>query len=76
MTTLLSRDEEVDLARRIEAGLLAREALDRPIDVAPDLVRDLRDLAARGDAAWERFHLANLGLVRPCPWRRSPARPC
>ncbi|HEX2858014.1 MAG TPA: sigma-70 family RNA polymerase sigma factor [Propionibacteriaceae bacterium] len=63
MTTLLSHDDEVELARRIEAGLLAREALDHPTILTPDLVRDLRQLVASGDAAWERFHLANLGLV-------------
>ncbi len=64
MTTLLSRADEVELARRIEAGLLAREALDHPTTLTPDLVRELRQLVAYGDAAWERFHLANLGLVR------------
>lgn len=64
---LLDAEHEAVLARRIEAGLLAREALER--GVAPDggplpASRDeLHHLVREGQQAWERFHASNIGLV-------------
>lgn len=63
MTTLLSRSDEIDLARRIEAGVLARAQLEECPSPDPELGCDLGELVARGQEAWERFYLANLGLV-------------
>ena len=63
MTTLLTRTDEVNLARRIEAGVLARAELAANPALTPDAARDLGDLVTAGQQAWERFHLANLGLV-------------
>lgn len=57
--------EELVLARRIEAGVLAREALDHP-DGYPELgagEAELRALVAEGEAARDRFVTANLRLA-------------
>ncbi|WP_281690253.1 sigma-70 family RNA polymerase sigma factor [Pseudonocardia thermophila] len=59
---LLSAADEVRLAREIEAGLLAEEAVvigGRP----PEVMRDLRELAERGRRAFAEFVCANLRLV-------------
>ncbi len=56
----LSPAEEVDLARTVEAGVLAAEALTYGIQATPD---ELAALARAGQAARERFLLANHGLV-------------
>jgi RNA polymerase primary sigma factor len=63
---LLTAAEEVDLAKRIEAGLLAAEQLSRPPDEFPisaTAARDLQWLAHDGQRA--KIHLleANLRLV-------------
>ena len=59
---LLSAEEEVDLARRMEVGLFAAERLARG-DADPALTRELTWLARYGDLAKTRFIEANLRLV-------------
>ncbi len=59
----LSADEELELARRIEAGVLAADALARPVPPAGADEAGLTELVAIGNAARDRFVLANLGLV-------------
>lgn len=61
---LLTSDEEVELARRIEAGLLARERRDlMSPDTDTEYVTELRVLEDEGVAAKQRFVRANLRLV-------------
>jgi RNA polymerase sigma factor (sigma-70 family) len=69
-TALLSAEEEVELARRIEAGLYARAILDGEITkevrgTKPFRVtrKELEELARIGDEAMNRFVTANLRLV-------------
>ncbi len=60
---LLTPAEEATLARAIEAGVVAQHALDtgwRPCDAT---TADLLSVAQTGRDAWDRFILANLGLV-------------
>ncbi len=62
-TPLLSAAEERSLARAIEAGVLAGHLLDtgeRPVTAS---VGELEALAELGRLAWQRFLLANVGLV-------------
>ena len=69
-TALLTAEEEVELARRIEAGLYARALLngdvtefergDHPVLASRE---ELEELAEIGDAAMTRFVTANLRLV-------------
>ena len=63
-TPLLTADEEVMLARRIEAGVLAQERLDAvtPAD-SRRFRRELWTLVQAGREAKEHFILANLRLV-------------
>jgi RNA polymerase primary sigma factor len=58
---LLTPQEEIDLARAIEAGVLAGEALHNGADAADR--DDLVTLAALGEAARQRMIQANLRLV-------------
>lgn len=62
---LLSAAEEVELARRIEAGLLAEEHLasDSAQEQRRSLLRELREIAHAGQHAKARFVNANLRLV-------------
>jgi RNA polymerase primary sigma factor/RNA polymerase nonessential primary-like sigma factor len=64
-TRLLTADQEVDLAKRIEAGLYAEELLIRgPADSEDPGVRaDLRAIATEGRAAKNHLLEANLRLV-------------
>ena len=69
-TALLSAEEEVELARRIEAGLYAQALLDGEITdedrgtAASDATTaELQELAEIGEAAMNRFVTANLRLV-------------
>ena len=69
-TALLNAEEEVELARRIEAGLYARAILDGEIIAAsrgkkPVRVtkKELGELARIGEEAMTRFVTANLRLV-------------
>ncbi len=63
---LLSAEDEIELARRIEAGVFARDLLER----APEELRlvqattaELRALVGEGERAQRRFVHANLRLV-------------
>ncbi|GAA4101522.1 RNA polymerase sigma factor [Nonomuraea soli] len=60
---LLTADEEVMLAEKIEAGLFAQERLDNQPDCDPALRADLEWLAEDGRRARQRFLEANLRLV-------------
>ena len=60
--TLLTADEEVDLAQRIEVGLFAGEKLEQGV-TDPTLRRELAWLVHDGRRAKNRFIEANLRLV-------------
>ncbi|MEV6973869.1 RNA polymerase sigma factor [Kitasatospora sp. NPDC093806] len=60
---LLTAVEEVELARRIEAGLFAEERLDRDPPPADALARELDTLVVIGRLAKRRLIEANLRLV-------------
>jgi RNA polymerase primary sigma factor len=61
---LLTADEEVALAKRMEAGLLAKEQLEEYGDDIPmDDAYTLRELVADGEAAQEHLVRANARLV-------------
>jgi RNA polymerase primary sigma factor len=60
---LLSADEEVSLARDIEAGRNAAERLDAGRVRAEGTVRELREAVRLGELGRRRFILANLRLV-------------
>ena len=63
-TPLLTAQEEVDLAKRIEAGLFAQQLLDRNLRTAiPATSEELRIVVDDGHEAFERFVRANLRLV-------------
>jgi len=68
-TPLLTADEEVDLARRIEAGVYAAELLRRADEhedegaLDPERRRALRAVVADGERAKEHMIRANLRLV-------------
>ena len=61
-TKLLTAEQEVELAKRIEAGLYAEERLAHG-SPDPALAEDLRIIAAEGRAAKEHLLAANLRLV-------------
>ncbi|KUN05345.1 RNA polymerase subunit sigma-70 [Streptomyces yokosukanensis] len=60
---LLTAAEEVDLARRVEAGLFAEEKLGNAPDLASELALDLDRLVVMGRMAKRRLIEANLRLV-------------
>jgi RNA polymerase primary sigma factor len=64
---LLNAEEEVELAKRIEAGLYAAERMRRAIDsgekVSPQLRRDLKWIVRDGERAKNHLLEANLRLV-------------
>jgi RNA polymerase sigma factor (sigma-70 family) len=66
-TKLLTAAEEVDLSKRIEAGLFAEERLtnaeERGTELDPRLRADLRIIASEGKAAKDHLLEANLRLV-------------
>ena len=67
-TPLLTAEEEVILAKRIEAGLFAKSLLSGVVDGAVitrtrATVDELEQIVAEGDAALHRFITANLRLV-------------
>lgn len=63
-TALLNAAEEVELARKIEVGLLADAILDDREEVSVEATEDeLRLIAEEGAAAMTRFVQANLRLV-------------
>jgi RNA polymerase sigma factor (sigma-70 family) len=64
-TKLLTAEQEVDLAKRIEAGLLAEERLTAATETSPEaqLRADLRTIVTEGRAAKNHLLEANLRLV-------------
>ncbi len=62
-TPLLTADEEVSLARRIEIGVLAGEQIAREPELDQKLKRELQWLVRDGDRAYDTFICANLRLV-------------
>jgi RNA polymerase sigma factor (sigma-70 family) len=59
---LLAAEDEIELARRIEVGVLARDRL--ASGIASDVCADeLRALVRDGDVAYQRFIRSNLRLV-------------
>jgi RNA polymerase primary sigma factor len=62
-TSLLTAEQEVDLAKRIEAGLFAEHKLDSDPDLTPQLRRDLELVAEDGRRAKSHMLEANLRLV-------------
>ena len=61
--SLLTKDDEADLARQMEEGLVAQSRLAAEIDLSPATLRRLRRLVSRGEEARYRFVLSNLRLV-------------
>ncbi|MGV9211956.1 RNA polymerase sigma factor SigB [Micromonospora sp. RB23] len=62
-TKLLTAAQEVDLARRVEAGLFAEEKLATCTPVSEELRTDLELIVAEGRAAKDHLLEANLRLV-------------
>ena len=62
-TSLLTAEQEVDLAKRIEAGLFAEHKLDTEPDLSEDFRRDLQAVAEDGRRAKAHMLEANLRLV-------------
>jgi RNA polymerase primary sigma factor len=62
-TSLLTAEQEVDLAKRIEAGLFAEHKLDSEPDLDPQFRRDLEMVAEDGRRAKAHMLEANLRLV-------------
>jgi RNA polymerase primary sigma factor len=62
-TSLLTAEQEVDLAKRIEAGLFAEHRLDSQPDLSPEFRRDLEMVAEDGRRAKAHMLEANLRLV-------------
>ena len=62
-TSLLTAEQEVDLAKRIEAGLYAEHKLETEAKLSQSLRRDLEDVAEDGRSAKAHMLEANLRLV-------------
>jgi RNA polymerase primary sigma factor len=62
-TSLLTAEQEVDLAKRIEAGLFAEHKLETETDLDDSYRRDLQDVADDGRRAKAHMLEANLRLV-------------
>jgi len=62
-TSLLTAEQEVDLAKRIEAGLFAEHKLETEAGLPPELAADLEAVAADGRKAKAHMLEANLRLV-------------
>jgi RNA polymerase primary sigma factor len=62
-TSLLTAEQEVDLAKRIEAGLYAEHKLETETGLPDDYRRDLEDVAEDGRRAKAHMLEANLRLV-------------
>lgn len=62
---LLDKEDEVRLAKRIEEGVIAREALDKNngADLTPAKRRELRRALIKGERATSEFTNSNLRLV-------------
>ncbi len=62
-TALLTAQDEVELAKRIEAGVFARHVLDSGARISPARRADLRQLVREGRRAKDHLLEANLRLV-------------
>ncbi len=62
-TALLTAEQEVDLAKQIEAGLYARHVLATAKRIAPTRRRDLQQIVREGELARTHLLEANLRLV-------------
>ena len=62
-TSLLTAEQEVDLAKRIEAGLYAEHKLETGTDLSDEVIADLEAVAADGRRAKAHMLEANLRLV-------------
>ncbi len=62
-TSLLTAEQEVDLAKRIEAGLFAEHKLETETDLSPEYAFDLEEVAEDGRRAKAHMLEANLRLV-------------
>jgi RNA polymerase primary sigma factor len=62
-TSLLTAEQEVDLAKRIEAGLFAEHKLETEADLTEEYREDLQAVAADGRRAKAHMLEANLRLV-------------
>jgi RNA polymerase nonessential primary-like sigma factor len=62
-TALLDAQQEVELAKRIEAGLFAQHVLDSDGSLSPSRRADLRQLVRDGQVAKDHLLEANLRLV-------------
>jgi RNA polymerase primary sigma factor len=62
-TSLLTAEQEVDLAKRIEAGLFAEHKVDTDPNLSPEQRRDLEMVAEDGRRAKAHMLEANLRLV-------------
>jgi DNA-directed RNA polymerase sigma subunit (sigma70/sigma32) len=75
-TPLLTAEEEVKLAKQIEAGLFAQEEIDNNNQLTDIEKNELEQLVCEGQAANQHFVEANLGLVisiaRACFRGRRP----
>ena len=60
---LLTAADEVDLAKRVEAGVFAAERLDQTSDLPLEMRRDLLAIVGDGQRAKQRLIEANLRLV-------------
>ena len=60
---LLDAEEEVDLARRIEAGILAQEQIDSDQELSRIRTRELAGVVKDGTRAQSRMFAANMRLV-------------
>lgn len=73
-TGLLEADDEIRLARAIEAGLLATDRLNRG-DESAGTTAELIALERHGQDAWQRFLLANVRLVQSIATREARRSP-
>jgi len=62
-TALLTAEQEVELAKRIEAGVFAAHVLESDIEMSPQRRKDLRMVVRDGGRARNHLLVANLRLV-------------
>lgn len=62
-TALLTAEQEVELAKRIEAGVFAAHVLESGVDMSPQRRKDLRMVVRDGGRARNHLLVANLRLV-------------
>ena len=62
-TALLTAEQEVELAKRIEAGVFAAHVLESDVEMSPQRRKDLRMIVRDGGRARNHLLVANLRLV-------------